>query len=350
MSKKFLLILAGIMALSSVAYAVPGNLEEIDPNELSKSQKYQLEQQKNPAPVVKQDSKKDSQENANNVTSKVNLEQNVKFYPNANIKSGIAKYKNRNYTGCIQELYALTKKDPSNALAYYYMAMAYTKLGSTSDAISSYDRVIALASNKFLIDYATKGRDCLTGGPACAPPAPPKQEAKEELTDLDKFINAPYGNGLSPELNVEIKQKQLENIQQTINNKEELEKRDIERIRKFDDKNKSKIETNDKIASASVSDEDILNAIKTLKDAGVTVNVQPTGMDATSQMFAQNPQMAEMSLLMGGNNNNNNSMMNMIPFMMAQSQNGKNIDPRVMQAVIMNSMMPDFNYNDSNNR
>lgn len=31
----------------------------------------------------------------------------------------------------------------------------------------------------------------------------------EELDDLDKFIRAPYGNGLSPELNQEIKQKQL---------------------------------------------------------------------------------------------------------------------------------------------
>ena len=124
---------------------------------------------------------------------------------------------------------------------------------------------------------------------------------------------------------------------------------DIQKIKKFDDKNKSDAGANDKIASASPSDEDILNAIKTLKDAGVTVNVQPPG-DMPAQMFAQNPQMAEMNLLLGNSNNNNNNMMNMIPFMMAQSQSGKNIDPRVMQAMIMNSMMPDFGLNNDNNR
>ena len=66
-------------------------------------------------------------------------------------------------------------------------------------------------------------------------------------------------------------------------------------------------------------------------------------------MFTQNSQLAEMSMLLGNNNNNNNSMMNMIPFMMSQAQNGKNIDPRIMQAMIMNSMMPDFGMNSNNN-
>lgn len=34
---------------------------------------------------------------------------------------------------------------------------------------------------------------------------------------LDKFINAPYGNGLSPDLNKEYKQLQLRKIQESIN-------------------------------------------------------------------------------------------------------------------------------------
>lgn len=338
MNKKILLLLM-ILFVSTGVYAASNNLEEISPSELSGSPNSAL------APNAEQ-----AQTSETNSQVTTSLEQNVKFYPNANIKSGISKYKKGNYTGCLQELYALSKKDPSNALAYYYMAMSYTKLGLESDAVDSYNKVISLSSNKFLVDYATKGRDCLTGGPACLSADPSKNSKAEPLSDLDKFINAPYGNGLSPELNAEIKQKQLQNIQQTINTKEQLEKKDIQKIRDFDKKNKSELEVNEKIASASVSDEDILNAIKTLKDAGVTVNVQPSGMDMTSQMFAQNPQMAEMSLLMGGNNNNNNNMMNMIPFMMAQSQSGKNIDPRVMQAMIMNSMMPDFNYNNNNNR
>lgn len=330
--KKILLAFMVLISAASVAYAVPnGALEEINPDDLSRSQraKLQLEQEQQ------------------QTLTKVELEKNVKFYPNANIKSGIAKYKKGNYTGCLQELFALTKKDPSNAVAYYYMAMAYTHLGSQADAVEAYEKVISLGSNKYLVEYATKGRDCLTGGPACAPPEAPKEE--EAPSDLDKFINSPYGNGLSPELNLEIKQKQLQNIQETINNKEELDKKDIEKIKNFDNKNKSEAETTDKIASSSPSDEEILKAIKTLKDAGVTFNVQASGTDAAAQMFAQNPQMAEMNMLMGNNNNSNNGMMNMIPFMMAQSQSGKNIDPRIMQAMIMNSMMPDFNFNNNDN-
>lgn len=328
MNKKIFLALTAFITVSSIAYAAPNGLEQINLNEMSRSQRYRMEQ--------------DSQAQQ---AAKSQLEKNVKYYPNANLKSGIARFKKGDYTGCLQELYALTKKDPSNAAAYYYMAMAYTYVGSQADAIDAYEKVIALNSNQFLVDYATKGRDCLTGGPACAPP----EDNTGEQDDLDKFIKSPYGNGLSPELNLEIKQKQLQNIQETINNKEQLEKKDLEKIREFDN-SKTEAEVNDKIASASVSDEDILNAIKTLKDAGLTVNIQQPGADMTAQMYAQNPQMAEMSMLLGNNNNNNNNMMNMVPFMMAQSQSGKNIDPRIMQAMMMNSMMPDFNFNNDNNR
>lgn len=328
MNKKIFLALTVFITVSSIAYAAPNGLEQINLNEMSRSQRYRMEQ--------------DSQAQQ---AAKSQLEKNVKYYPNANLKSGIARFKKGDYTGCLQELYALTKKDPSNAAAYYYMAMAYTYVGSQAEAIDAYEKVIALNSNQFLVDYATKGRDCLTGGPACAPP----EDSTGEQDDLDKFIKSPYGNGLSPELNLEIKQKQLQNIQETINNKEQLEKKDLEKIREFDN-SKTEAEVNDKIASASVSDEDILNAIKTLKDAGLTVNIQQPGADMTAQMYAQNPQMAEMSMLLGNNNNNNNNMMNMVPFMMAQSQSGKNIDPRIMQAMMMNSMMPDFNFNNDNNR
>ena len=59
------------------------------------------------------------------------------YYPNANIKSAIAKYKSGNYSGCLQELFSLTKKDPSNAAAYYYMAMAYTHIDMKNDAIEA---------------------------------------------------------------------------------------------------------------------------------------------------------------------------------------------------------------------
>ena len=190
----------------------------------------------------------------------------------------------------------------------------------------------------------------MTDGPACKP-----QEAapQEELTELDKFIRAPYGNGLSPELDKEVKQKQLTNIKETINQKENLEQPDIQKIKNFDN-NKSEAETGEKIAQ--VSDEEILQAIKTLKNAGLNLTVQSDNQQnqysqVAQMMQYQDPKMAELSMLLGNNNNNNSgNMMNMLPMLMSQAQKGQNIDPRVMQAMMMNSMMSDFSFNNDNNR
>jgi hypothetical protein len=41
--------------------------------------------------------------------------------------------------------------------------------------------------------------------------------------------------------------------------------------------------------------------------------------------------------------------MNMLPMIMNQAEKGENVDPRFMQAMMMNSMMSDLNYNNNNN-
>ncbi len=270
------------------------------------------------------------------------------YYPNANMKSAVAKYKAGNYSGCLQELFSLVKKDPTNATAYYYMGMAYTQVDMLDAAIESYEKVIALNPNSYLTEYAEIGRDCLNGGPKCSTSA-----ATEETDELDQFIKAPYGNGLSPELNGQVKQKELNNIKETINKKEDLEHKDIEKIKEFDlkhnnvDDMQSLTEETERIAM--VSDEEILQAVKTLKEAGLNLTVQE---ENPYQQFAQyqDPRMAEMSMMLGNNNNyNNNSMMNMLPMLMSKAQNGENIDPRFMQAMMMNSMMSDLNFNGNNN-
>ena len=284
----------------------------------------------------------------------INLDKDTIYYPNASVKSAVAKYKNGNYSGCLQELFSLTKKDPNNAMAYYYMALAYSHVDMQQDAIEAYDRVIKLNSDKFLTEYATKGRDCLTGGPTCKTEA--KEEtvaatndtAKEELSELDKFIQAPYGNGLSPQINAENRKKQLENIQKTINKKKDLDAEEIQKIRDYDtgkDDFSSSADDAESVKIAQVSDEEVLNAIKTLRDAGLTVNVQKENF----YNQYQDPEMAQMSMLLGNNNNNNGNMMNMLPMLMTQAQKGENLDPRLMQAMMMNSMMSDFSFNTNNN-
>lgn len=272
------------------------------------------------------------------------LDKDTIYYPNANRKSAVSKYEAGNYVGCLQELFSLIKKQPNDAVAYYYIAMAYTHLDMQTEAVEAYEKVISLNSNSYLTEFAEKGRDCLTNGPKCQTVG----DAAEQNA-LDKFINSPYGNGLSPELNNEVRQKELNNIKETINKKEDLEHKDIEKIRKFDSKDdlQSSIEETEKIAMAS--DEEILQAVKTLKDSGLNITVQQENPYAQFAQY-QDPRMAEMSMLLGnGNNNNGNNMMNMLPMLMNKAQNGENIDPRFMQAMMMNSMMSDLDFNGNNN-
>lgn len=280
---------------------------------------------------------------ANLCFAESSLDKDTIYYPNANIKSAISKYKNENYTGCLQELFSLTKKDPSNALAYYYMAMAYTHIDMQDEAIEAYEKVINLNENDYLTEYAIKGKDCLTDGPTCKEEATTTADG-EELSDLDKFINAPYGNGLSPEINKQTRDKELKKIIKTINVKDDLDANDIKRIRNFDEK-KDNTSDSETIKIAQVSDEEVLKAINTLREAGLTLNVQSENY----YNQYQDPQMAQMSMLLG-NNNNNSSMNNMLPMLMNQAQKGENADPRLIQAMMMNSMMADFSFNNNNDR
>ena len=283
---------------------------------------------------------------SNSSASKLDINSKYVYYPNATIKSVAAKYKYGNYSGCLQEIYSILKKQPSNATAYYYLALVYTHLDKKEEAVAAYEKVIELKPSDYLVQFATKGKDCLTGGPACHPQET-VQKQEEQLDDLDKFIRAPYGNGLSPELNNEIRQKELTNIKETINQKENLENKDIQKIKQFDN---SKSEAEETIKIAQVSDEDVLNAINTLKEAGVNVSVQSENSNPYAAAQYQDPRMSEMSMLLGNGNNNNNSMMNnMLPMLMMSQQKGENVDPRLMQAVMMNSMMSDFNYMNNNN-
>lgn len=271
------------------------------------------------------------------------------YYPNANINSAISKYKRGNYTGCLQELFSLVKKQPNNSKAYYYMALAYANIGMQSEAVEAYEKVMELSPGSYIAQYAEKGKDCLTGGPMCNPQT--ENTEGESVDELDQFINAPYGNGLSPELDKELKEKQLENIKKQINKDDDLNQGDINKIRDFDKKNNENYDEqsygeNETVKIAQVSDEEVLKAINTLKEAGVTVTVST---NPYSNGY-QDSEMAQLSMMLGNNNYNNGSMMNMMPMLMAQNQEGKNIDPRLIQAMMMNSMVTDFTFSDNKDR
>jgi tetratricopeptide (TPR) repeat protein len=218
---------------------------------------------------------------------------------NSAVKLAIQKYKAANYIGCVQDTEEIIKKDPTNAYAYYYQALAYSQLGKKEQATEAYEKVITLKTSAFLVENAQKGLNCLNGQDGCKP-------KEDQNSDLDEFIksNKFYGNKVQEDLN----KNRVKDIKDTMN--------------------KSEIPTNDEIAEA----------VKTLARAGINLtavnNMNPAAMSANSA------EMMQMNMLMGNDSMNNN---NMLPYMLTGT-NG-NISPEMIQAVMMSNMASGFAFN-----
>jgi len=254
---------------------------------------------------------------------------------NSTLQGAIQKYKHGNYTGCIQDLEFYTRSEQSNALAFYYLAIANVQAGRKTNAIQAYERVLALRPNSTLLEYATKGKICLEQPEFCYK----NTAVAEEETDLDKFIKDKK-QFVYKGVQTESSKKNLDSLKNRINSDEEINRFEFQEYEKSS-KNDQK-PTND----------EIIAAIKVLNQAGLSSLTMPQQNQAN---FMQQSPYNDISMMLGnGNNNgnNNNSFMNMLPFMLAQSnQNGgkPNISPEVMQAMMMNSMMPDLNFSNNNN-
>lgn len=320
------------------------------------------------------------------------------------VASGIKKYKSGNYVGSLQDLYNYMVKSSNNMknqLAAYYLAMAFTKTGEMDKAKIYYRHTMTLNANNTIGQYAQKGLVCIEDPANCyvnhkEVKADNKTVTNE--TELDKFINAPYGNGLSADLNKEIERKKVEKLRKEMNSDQELNRYEFKNFKDFTKKKGQLFFKNNnnygiKIASNTTpSDEEVLNAIRVLNAAGLNniANQAQTAQeqknltqkeeevksevksaykpDITREEYQKQiqremmqAQMAAMSqpnigALFGEKNNNNNNnmmnsnMMNMLPFMMAQqAQNGnannqQMMSPDMMQAMMFNSMMPNFNF------
>lgn len=305
---------------------------------------------------------------------------NPAYYPKATMKSAIAKYKSENYTGSLQELFAIMKKDPTNATGYYYMAMIYTKLGEKEAALGCYQRVIDLNPNDTLVNYATRGKACVNNETACNMTGDVSSASGEALDELDKFIQNTTGNGFSKELNDKLRDKQLKNIQNKMNRGIPLTEDDLKKLQEY---NKSEGIKIDRLAMANdmPSNDEIINAVQVLKRAGLNISTEmpdssskkfkgsatstpakveeiqePQTAQVTPQQptvqpanyYTPDPQIQQMTMMLNnGNNNNSDPMMNMLPYMMQNE--GKGMDPQVIQAMMMNSMMNSLNGMNSNN-
>lgn len=310
-------------------------------------------------------------------------EEGPSFYPNPSFDSIVEKYRRSDFAGCLQECISYVRQNPHDTLGFYYLAMCYTKVNDKDNAILAYERVIMLNDNPMIVKYATNGRNCIMGNedekcyqnvnePELVYPyanvvntnltpvdpetlvnrnlaklkdrlSPVETEddkdsannskdnkdnkVKYELpfgkqdSELDKFIEAPYGNCLSPELNKEYKQLQLRKIKDTINQTESTNNKEYNNmndIKKFDNQ-KSDSET---IKLAYEIPSNVMEEIS--KDP---------------EYIRQKQEMEELNMLLGNdrNNNNRNDMMDLLPYM--SEQGDKKLSPEVIQSMMMQSIM-----------
>ncbi len=310
------------------------------------------------------------------------------YYPEPSFDSIVEKYRRSDFAGCLQECMAYVRKYPQDTLGFYYLAMCYTKVSDKDNAIRAYEKVIELNDNPMIVKYATNGRNCVMGNESekCyqnvnepelvypyasvvttqLTPVDPEDlvqrniaRLKQELSPvdegddannnsgnkkdkdnkklnlpfgkqddkLDQFINAPYGNGLSPELNKEYKQLQLKKIQSTINKTNETDNKEynnMKDIKEFDNKHSDASTVKLAFAGTSKEFEAVMN---------------------DPEFVRQRQEYNELSALLGTNDKTQKSdtMVDFLPYMAPSADGSKNLSPEVIQAMMMRSMIGDLN-------
>ena len=203
----------------------------------------------------------------------------------------------------------------------YYMALSYTKIGDVKAALDLYDAILKLKPGETLTECATRGRDCLIGGSSCPNIGVDGAEIDEQVQEYKN--NSSILNDSTTKITTQTAQNQTA----------EKKTPDLATT-----KVEEKTPTNDEVAQA----------IKTLQNAGINLSLQPNAFVAGQNL---NPEMAQMSMLLGNNNNQNHSL-DMLPYMLMQNQNNPTqYNPQMMQAMMMNYKMPSLDFRiDNNNR
>lgn len=227
-------------------------------------------------------------------TSTVNFAA-AKTTSNTSLASAIKLYKAGNYSGCYTTLNDIIKRDPSNALAYYYLAMTSAQIGKKDEAISNYEKVISLSPNGRLGTYATKGKTCLE--------TPDKCHEENEDSQLDSFVNRAFGTGFSDEARSKYEKNKIEDMMREINRSNDVAPQRFKEYKDFS----SELPTND----------EIVNALRVLQRAGLN-----------------NGYSSDISLITGGHSND--AMLNMM------FGRDSSISPQMIQSLLTNQMTTGF--------
>lgn len=168
------------------------------------------------------------------------LEKVQEMDPDA-IKSAISKYKERNYIGCISDLRIYTEKDPSSAIAWYYLGNSYMKIAMQQEANDAYNRVISINTVPILTSYSIQAQMCMQDTTKCEyqnftqeqiselrkNPAEfladyfaniQNQNADADSVEIEKLINGAYPNHMHPDARNVIMQEKTKMQQNSYNN------------------------------------------------------------------------------------------------------------------------------------
>lgn len=228
--------------------------------------------------------------------------------------AAIKLYKAGNYTQSYTAFKELVEKDPSNALAYYYLGMTNVQLGRKGEAIENYNKAVELSPNGILGSYAKKGIACAENPLTCHET---NQKGEEESPE-DKFIKSSFGSGFSDQARNNYETQKIENLKREINRNDEIPP---QKFRDFKDFSSSTAPTNDEIVAA----------IRTLQQAGL------------GNLFAGQSYGSELSYLLDGQNVNNQNGYEVLSRLINNKQSGNmELSPQLIQSLLTSQMTTNF--------
>jgi len=211
------------------------------------------------------------------------------------VNSAIQMYKNRNYTECLQVMYEVVNKDPSNVLGYYYIAIAEARLGNIEKSKAAYQRVIDLNTSTQLSKYAKNGIECLED--------PTKCKSEHNINPGQKAID---------NVNAQIEDKKIQTVKDIVNQKQNIQDVPVNYMKDFKDYSQPKNQIQNKSEADIPTKEEIADALDVLKRAGYqAVMPQPP----------MTQEMMQMSMINSLNNQNQNNYYNPMNAMMPYAQN-----------------------------
>ncbi len=105
------------------------------------------------------------------------------------IKNAIEKYKEKNYLGCISDLRLYVSKEPSSAIAWYYLGNSYMNIAMTTEAHKAFDKVVQLNTVPKLTSYSIQAELCMENADKCKYHNFTYEEIKKLKADPAVFIS-----------------------------------------------------------------------------------------------------------------------------------------------------------------